>query len=463
MDWTALRESIAGSVVTVDDDGYEAMRGSMLWNQLRPDRQPAAIIGVASEADVITAVRFAGERGQKVAIRGGGHSWCGMPLRDGGLLLDLARLDQVSIDPAARTAAVQPAVTGRNLSRHLARHGLAFPVGHCSSVALGGYLLSGGFGWNSGAWGPACLNVRAIEVVTADAKLVRASESEHADLFWAARGAGAGFCGVATRFHLGLHPLPQAVATSTYVYPLARLPELASWLPGLASRLARNVELTTLLTAAPPGGSARAGAGRACVVITATAFVDDAQRAAEALAPLEECPVLPAALIVERPQPTPFEALFDMMDGHFPAQHRYVADTVWSNEPAARVLTAVQGLLARAPSPRSRLLCVLPPPAPPEAAAPDVALSMTGGVLVACYAVWDKPAGDAVNRAWHRDVMTALEPLAIGHYLGESDIAAAPSRARRSFAPAHWQRLQALRRQYDPDGVFHSWFEGAGS
>jgi FAD/FMN-containing dehydrogenase len=132
-------------------------------------------------------------------VRGGGHSWCGTPLRDGGMLIDLARLKEVIVHPRTRTAMVQPVVSGRELSHRLAAHGLAFPYGHCSTVPLSGFVLSGGFGWNMGSWGPACFSLEAIDVVTAAGQLVRATEDQHADLLWAARGAGAGFFGVVTR------------------------------------------------------------------------------------------------------------------------------------------------------------------------------------------------------------------------------------------------------------------------
>ena len=103
----------------------------------------------------------------KIAVRGGGHSWVGFPLRDGSLLIDLGRLKRARINPEARRATIQPAINGRDLNRQLAEHGLAFPVGHCPSVPMSGFLLNGGLGWNSNAWGPACFSVEAARVVTA--------------------------------------------------------------------------------------------------------------------------------------------------------------------------------------------------------------------------------------------------------------------------------------------------------
>src|SRR5262249_34521118 len=148
-------------------------------------------------------------------------NWCGTPLRNGTLLLDLSGLDGLTIDPTAKSACVQPGVSSRAFGRALAAHELAFPVGHCGSVPMSGYLLSGGLGWDLGAWGPACATLRALEVITAAGTRITATESSHADLLWAARGAGSCFFAVATRFHLDVHPLPVGILTSTYVYPLA--------------------------------------------------------------------------------------------------------------------------------------------------------------------------------------------------------------------------------------------------
>jgi len=134
------------------------------------------------------------------------------------MLLDLSQLREVSIDPTSRTATLQPGVTSRELASALAEHELAFPVGHCGHVGLSGFLLSGGLGWNAGVWGPACLSITGVEVVTADGQLTWADEGRNAELFWAARGAGPGLCAVVTRFHLKLYPLPKAIVSSTYVY-----------------------------------------------------------------------------------------------------------------------------------------------------------------------------------------------------------------------------------------------------
>ena len=193
-----------------DNRDYRPVRETN-WNQLRPERYPDVIVQVANDRDVVEAIKFARENELKVAVRGGGHAWCGTPLRNGGILIDLSRLSEVKIDSAARTAAIQPFISNRDLMRVLEPHRLAFPVGHCPQVKASGYLLSGGIAWNGSQWGHACLSVTAVEMVTAEGRLITANAEQNQDLFWAARGAGAGMFAVATRFHLKLYLRPQAI------------------------------------------------------------------------------------------------------------------------------------------------------------------------------------------------------------------------------------------------------------
>jgi FAD/FMN-containing dehydrogenase len=253
MDLSTLRKACRGKVVTPDDADFVEMLHGGLWNRLIPDRSPDILVRVADEKDVAQAIQFARAHNLKVAIRGGGHNWCQPSLRNGGLLIDLGELNRIlSIDADARKAVVQPVVSNRDVMNALAPHGLAFPVGHCPDVKLSGYLLGGGIAWNMGTWGPAARSVEAIDIVTAAGEIVTASEHEHADLFWAALGAGCGFFGVATRFHLRLHPLPAAIHGVTYFYAMDDAAEVAAWLGKVAPSISPRVEIVMLLAPAPP-------------------------------------------------------------------------------------------------------------------------------------------------------------------------------------------------------------------
>lgn len=150
-----LQSRIEGTVTSSTDTHYESLRRAMVWNQLAPGRRPRNIVQVASENDVVETITFARANQMKVAVLGGGHSWVAFSLRDDSLLIDLARLNKASVNREARSAIVQPAITSRELNRMLNAQGLAFPVGHCPTVPMSGFILNGALGWNFNNWGRA--------------------------------------------------------------------------------------------------------------------------------------------------------------------------------------------------------------------------------------------------------------------------------------------------------------------
>ena len=193
--------------------------------------------------------------------------------------------------------------------------------------------------------------------------------------------------------------------------------------------------------------------------MSATAFVNTARAAPAALEPVKNCPISSECLQKELNLPTPLEALLEMGGALWPEHHRYLADTLWTNSPPARVFATLRDHFRRAPSAKSQTAFVLSTGKERDSSSlPDGAYSMTGDALMLCYAIWERPEDDAANGAWHRAMTADLDNFAVGHYVGESDIVADPRRAERSYAKANWERLQALRRKYDPDGLFHGHF-----
>lgn len=443
-----------GPVVWRGDPTYEQVRRGMLWNALKPGRYPEAIVRAATDDDVVAAVGLARQRGLGIAVRGGGHSWIGSPLRDGTVLVDLSARRGVHIDEATATATVEPALTGAELAHDLECHGMAFPVGHCASVGLGGYLLSGGLGWNSGAWGPACASVVAVDVVTTDGELVHATDEQDAELLWAARGAGPGFPGIVTRFHLALQPLPRAITTTTQVYDLADLDEVAPWASHVAAGLPATVEMTVLLTEA--GLDLPTDPARKVAVVTATAFADTAEAAATDLAPLAASPLADRALVMRELVPSPFDVLFRDFGGRWREGCRFASDNVWTDGDLTDVLLPLRTALVEAPSASSFGFAGMSPDVPddaPEEELPDMAFSMYARTFVAAYAMWESAETDDANLAWLPSAMARFDDRATGHYVAETDLGAAESRARRSFSGDAWTRLQQLRRRIDPDGL----------
>jgi FAD/FMN-containing dehydrogenase len=204
----ALRARLQGITLMPGDAGYDSAR--RVWNGAI-DRHPSCIIRCADAEDVSHAVRIAADNGLTLTIRGGGHNVAGRSISDGKLLLDLSRLRQVNVNRESGIAAVQGGALWRDVDAAAAAEGLATTGGLISSTGVGGFTLGGGAGWLMRKHGLACDNVRSLGVVLGDGRFVRASASEHADLYWGLRGGGGGL-GVVTSFEFELHPLREVLA-----------------------------------------------------------------------------------------------------------------------------------------------------------------------------------------------------------------------------------------------------------
>jgi FAD/FMN-containing dehydrogenase len=439
-----LRSALQGRVIAPDQAEYEDARRGLVFNGLTPSRHPALIVRAAEVSDVCATVRFAAARGLNVSVRGSGHNWSSVALQD-GIVLDVSALDSISIDRADLTAEVGPGVTNRVLAQALTGEELAFPLGHCGTVAVSGYLLGGGFGWNSGQWGMAASNVLGLDVVTADGVLRRVSETEHPDLYWAARGAGPTFFGVVVGYRLRLRPLPGAITTSVWTYPLSRIDEVERWMTAAMRDGAANVEFTAAMTSAPPP---LAGAGKVVCAI-ATVFAATSAEAHGTLSAIAAA--APAdALDVQQGMPTPFETLYDIMGQFFPEGARYAVDSFWSDAPDELLRGMADGVAASTAPATFAIGVVMPPQWPAPA---NSALSVSAQCFAAAYAIWTDPAEDAQHRAWLRATADSVAPVVRGHYVGEADLDR-PGRIERCFSSVAWDRLAVIRQRHDPTGVF---------
>src|SRR3984957_18223285 len=199
----AFRSSLRGQSFAAGEPGYDDAR--VVFNRII-NRHPALIARCVGAADVIACVRFASEYGLAVAVRGGGHSIAGKAICDDGLVIDLSAMKGIRVDPLARLVRAEPGLTIGEFDRETQAFGLATTMGVIPTTGIGGLTLGGGMGWLIGKHGLACDNVIAMDVVTADGRLLKASEQEHPDLFWGMRGGGGNF-GIVTSFEFRLHQL----------------------------------------------------------------------------------------------------------------------------------------------------------------------------------------------------------------------------------------------------------------
>ena len=451
-----LRRDVRGLVLAAGEPGWDLALESLLWNGRKPDRRPAVIVRAADVDDVRHAVRFAAANGLSVSPRGGGHNWSGAA-QQSGVVIDLAGLDAIRVDPAAGVAEVGPGATSRALLAALEPHGLGFPVGHCGAVPMSGYLLGGGIGWNAGVWGVACERVESLDVVAADGALKRVNAEREPDLFWAARGAGPLFFGAVVGFRLRLAPLPRAIRTGVWTWPLSAHEDVAGWMQAVMASAPASVEFTAKFCAAPPP---LAAVSPKAVTAIATVFADEAEAGDAVLAAIGAS-APEGALDVQTGLPTPIPALHDLIDAGFPAGRRLAVDAMWSDAAPAGLFGALARGVARAPGPECFALGVVGSPLAPVPAPGSAAFSMIGSSFGAVYAMWRDPAEDAAARAWVRGIAREAAPGVKGVYVGEADLAA-PGRLAQAFSPEALARLAALRARHDPADRFRRVFDEPG-
>ena len=439
--------SFDGTLLERGAAGYEQSRLGAVWNARKPQRFPDAILLAHSDRDVCAGVRLAAARGWKVSIRSGGHSWIGNGVRDGGLLIDLSAMDEVSIDAERRRATVRPAVQGTVFNAMLAERGLVFPSGHCPSVGVGGFLLGGGYGWNSRALGPACFSVEAIDVVLADGELVHADDESHPDLLWAARGSGPGFFGIVTRFYLRVYPLYQRLLRSSYVFPVELEDEVLSWSYNTVPDISTSLEMSAKV-------SFSAGIEQPTTMLTAAAFCDT-EADADMLLPIENAPFITAAIRKVERVPSTLDDLYGLSNALTPPGNRYAVDGVWTDAPVTEVLTAGRNILDSIPTRESFLLWMLWGHYPERE---NACWSTQSRLYFSPNAVWTDPADDLTNERWAHAALKDFDEIAKGTQFADANPADRPA---HGLDTAQAERLERIRESVDPERLFRTYLTPA--
>jgi hypothetical protein len=363
------------------------------------------------------------------------------------VLLDVSRLDHCTVDPAGMTADVGPGKSASDFATELDSQGLFFPSGHCEGIRLGGFLLQGGYGWNSPAIGLACESVLGLEVVTADGELIYCDPDNHPDMYWAARGAGPGFFGVVTSFKLRIHRRPAVVGTCLYMYPIEFVDEVYTWGRDISQEIDKRVELQILATRANPA----AGIDRPTITIASPVFAESEGEAAKALAPLSTCPVVDKAMISLPYMPTTLANWYTAVMTNYPKGYRYIADNMFTSASAAELLPGIRRIIETMPPHPSHFIFTGWNTSPDRT---DKVYGLEDEIYMALYTVWQNPADDAKYRDWSASNMAAMSHLATGIALADENLGRRPA---PFITEPNMARLDEVRSSYDPDGRFHSW------
>ena len=444
-----LREAVRGEIVTPGDDGYdEACR---VWNGAHDGRRPALIVRCTGAADVIAAVGFARSNDLPIAVRGGGHSIAGFSTCDDGIVIDLSPMNGVRVDPEARRATVGGGAVWADVDHETQAYGLATTGGLVSSTGVGGFTLGGGIGWLMRKHGLACDNLVAADVVTADGRLVHASETENADLLWGLRGGGGNF-GIVTQFELELHPVGPLVYAGPIFYPADAdrdlLRAFRDWSAGAPDDITGVVNLTT----APPLPVIPEewhGKKVAAFVAVSAGPLEEGEALVRAVPQgrrADRRPARPDAVPRDPDAARPALAEGDprLLQGDEPGRPRRRADRA-----ALRGRISLRrGRSARSTSTRWAARSVASPTAPRRSRS-DRCRSCSTPSRAGTTTTRTSPRRTA---DWARAVIDAASDAATGrayvNFLGDADA------ARSSYGEETYARLVALKNEYDPTNVF---------
>ena len=443
---SALRGKVRGTVALPGEDGYEAAR--TIWNAM-VDRRPGLVVRCLGAVDVINAVKLARDEKLLVAVRGGGHNIAGNAVCDGGLLIDLSLMKSVRVDPASGTARVEPGATLADFDKEAQKFGLVTPLGINSTTGVAGLTLGGGFGWTTRKFGLTVDNLISADVVTADAKLVRASEKENPDLFWALRGGGGNF-GVVTSFEFKLHPLGPEVLSGLVVHPLEKAAELLPEFRRIADQAPDELTIWVVMRKAPPLPFLPPEWHGKDVLVFAACYSGDMKEGEKALKALRAL----GKPIVDVIAPHPFtawQAAFDPL--LTPGARNYWKSHDFADLPDAAI-NVILNSVRQVPSPECEVFIAHVGGAMARVAANATAWpNRDAHFIMNVHTRWQDKAQDQACIAWARHLFEAAAPFASGsvyvNFMPDDE----NDRVEKAYG-TNYRRLAEIKRRYDPANLF---------
>ncbi len=442
-----LRRSFSGDVITPADAPYDEAR--RLWNAIH-DRRPAVLVRPTSVEEVATAIRFARDHDLEIAVRSGGHSLAGLTGRDGGVVVDMSAMHGVEVDPQVRTARANGGALLGELDVVSQAHGLVCPVGVIGHTGVAGLTLGGGVGRLQRQFGLTIDNLTAVELVTADGRLVRASETEEPELFWGMRGAGWNF-GIATAFEFQLQPFGPDLHRGILVFRATEIHEAWAVFRDYARHAPEAVSLIFGIDrAGPDAGYPDDVVGRPIAYI-AYNHSGAAEAVERDTAGLHVFPRPLSTTIGSQPY-LAVQTAHDLVLGW---GRRSFIKGLNANDVRPEALEELVELVATATGEGTFSITAM---GGAIGRVPEEATAYAGREAafdLSADCSWDDPVLDDVNRDWVRRAMAVVEPDAtVGRYSNENaDVG--PEETRLIYGDAKLARLAELKRTWDPGNVFH--------
>ena len=445
----AFSDQLYGEVLQPGDEGYDEAR--TVWNAMI-DKKPAIIARCTGTADVIAAVNFARDLGLRLAIQGGGHNVAGTAVCDDGLMIDLSPMNAVRVDPDAQTARVQAGATWGDFDHEAQAFGLATTGGIMHETGVVGVTLGGGLGWLSRTYGLAHDNLRSVDVVAADGKLVHASQEEHPELFWGIRGGGGNF-GVVTSLEFDLHEVGAEVLAGGLFYRYDDAPEVLRFYRDFMSEAPDEVQCYVGMQRAPPEPVFPEEIHGEPIVGVHPFYSGGIEEGTEALQPLLEF----GTPLADTVQPQPYTAWQRRMDtDQWTAGNRnYWKSHFFREFPDTAIETVVEHLATLPTNLTSVFIEWM------EGAIADEPLDVTAfphrdkAFSFTVAPIWTDSAKDDEYIAWAQEFHDAMEPYAAnGVYVNYMD---KDEDERVSSAYGNrYEQLIELKNEWDPNNLFQT-------
>ena len=443
-----LVEGVRGPVLRPGDPGYDEARA--IWNGLI-DRRPALIVQCTGSADVVDAVNFARDQDLPLSIKAGAHNVAGNAVNDGGVVIDLSQMRGVHVESSTQTVRVQGGATWGDCDRETQLHGLAVPGGVVSTTGVAGLTLHGGMGHLRRKYGLSLDNLLSVDIVTADGQLRRASATENEDLFWAVRGAGSNF-GVVTSFEFQAHPVGPMVMVGAIFYPLEDARSLIpAWRDTMASA-PEELSSVALCWSVPAHEPFPAELHDTPVLVVAGMYAGSLEEGEPVVQPLREL----GRPVVDMSGPWPWVALQSGFDALFPKGALYY----WKSRALGALTEAaiddIADFAARRPSPLTDITLWHQGGAMSRVGETDTAYAgRDASFLVTGEASWADPAQTDDAIAWGREFWDAMARHSTGGvYLNFPGLGEEKEALVRAGYGANYDRLAALKAEYDPGNLF---------
>jgi FAD/FMN-containing dehydrogenase len=433
-DFTA---SLRGEVLRPTDEGYDEAR--TIHNGMI-DRRPTLIARCAGVADVMASVRFACDQQLLVSLRSGGHSLPGFSISDGGLMIDLSRMRGVRVDAARQTARAEGGVTWGDFDHETQAFGLATTGGLVRQTGIAGLTLGGGHGFLMRKYGLACDNLLSVDLVTAEGRLLTASADENADLFWGLRGGGGNF-GVATSFEYRLHQIGPVLGGVLF-YPLARAKEIFRIYRDVTSTAPDDLNMYAGLGTLPDGMQV------AALPVCYTGPIAEGERL---LGPLRAS----GLLLDDQVGPMPYTALQSIIENFNPVGMRNYWKSDYMTQLSDDAIDLLVEEYSSVPAPNSHIIIEQMGGAVSQIGEDETAIGHRNAPYnLIIIGMWAEPGEDERNISWVRRLWEASRPFSSGGVYVNYQMGDEEYRVRAAYGPEKYERLVALKNEYDPTNLF---------